>query len=70
MKTAMQELSDFIYNNDIKNPSESAALALKFIEVFEKERNQIEGAYNNAKNYPDENCDGNKYYFMNYISND
>ncbi len=41
MKTAMQELRDFIYNNDIKNPLESAALALKFIELLEKEKEQI-----------------------------
>ncbi len=37
----MQELRDFIYNNDIKNPLESAALALKFIELLEKEKEQI-----------------------------
>lgn len=34
------------------------------------ERQQIEAAYNDAKNYPSNDCDGSKYYFMNYITND
>ena len=34
------------------------------------ERGAIEQAYNDAKNYPSDNCDGSKYYFMNYITND
>lgn len=34
------------------------------------ESNQITNAYNNAKDYPSSDCDGNKYYFMKYISND
>ena len=34
------------------------------------ERGTIEQAYYDAKNYPSDNCDGSKYYFMNYISND
>lgn len=33
-------------------------------------RQEITMAYDDAKNYPDKNCDGDKYYFMNYISND
>lgn len=44
MKTAMQELRDFIYNNDIPKPSESAVLAFKFIELLEKEEEQIKRA--------------------------
>lgn len=35
-----------------------------------EERSQIESAYDNAKNYPSEDTDGKKYYFMTYIDND
>jgi len=34
------------------------------------ERGAIEQAYDDAKNYPSDNCNGSKYYFMNYINND
>lgn len=34
------------------------------------ERGSIEQAYDDAKNYPSDNCNGSKYYFMNYITND
>lgn len=34
------------------------------------ERGTIEHAYDDAKNYPSDNCNGSKYYFMNYITND
>lgn len=34
------------------------------------ESGAIEQAYDDAKNYPSDNCNGSKYYFMNYISND
>ncbi len=40
------------------------------MEMQQEVRSEIETAYNDAKNYPDPNCDGDKYYFMNYISND
>jgi hypothetical protein len=40
------------------------------MEMQQEVRSEIETAYNDAKNYPDPNCDGGKYYFMNYISND
>jgi hypothetical protein len=40
------------------------------MEMQQEVRFEIETAYNDAKNYPDPNCDGGKYYFMNYISND
>lgn len=42
----------------------------KILELHQKERAAIENAYNDAKNFPDINCDGPKYYFMNYITND
>lgn len=35
-----------------------------------EERSQIESAYDNAKNYPSDDCNGSKYYFMTYIDND
>ena len=38
--------------------------------LLTESRLEIEEAYNNAKNYPSTDCDGSKYYFMNYITND
>lgn len=53
-------------------------LALNMIQLIKEraeskllvERKQIESAYDSAKNYPNPDCDGSKYYFMNYITND
>jgi hypothetical protein len=69
MKTAMQEIIEAWYSPD-KIDNFDAWLGNNETRLLEKERNQIEGAYNSAKNYPDLNCDGKKYYFMNYVSND
>jgi len=45
--------------------------ALQMAEELKAEaRTEIVNAYNSAKNYPDPNCDGDKYYFMTYITND
>jgi hypothetical protein len=45
--------------------------ALELVKRYEKmERQTIEDAYDNAKNYPSPDCDGSKYYFMTYITND
>ena len=45
--------------------------ALSLAKRYAKEEtSQIINAYDSAKNYPSNDCDGNKYYFMNYISND
>jgi hypothetical protein len=45
--------------------------ALELAKRYEKiERQTIESAYDSAKNYPSNDCDGSKYYFMNYITND
>lgn len=73
--TAMQDLIDDLnrYNNADISP-----LGLNMIRIIKEraeeklliERQQIEAAYNNAKNYPSNDCDGSKYYFMNYITND
>jgi hypothetical protein len=75
MKTAMQDLIDDLngyLNVDI------SPLGLNMIRIIKeraegkliKERNQIEDSYNNAKSYPSSDCDGCKYYFMTYITND
>ena len=73
--TAMQDLIDDLnrYTNADISP-----LGLNMIRIIKEraeekllmERDQIEVAYNNAKNYPSNDCDGSKYYFMNYITND
>lgn len=73
--TAMQDLIDDLnrYTNADISP-----LGLNMIRIIKEraeeklltERKQIEDAYNNAKNYPSNDCDGSKYYFMNYITND
>lgn len=71
--TAMQDLIDD-FNRYLKLDLSSEALNMVQLikERAEKkllmEREQIESAYNSAKNEPDE--DGSKYYFLNYISND
>ena len=38
--------------------------------MITKERKEIESAYDDAKNYPSNDCNGSKYYFMTYIDND
>jgi hypothetical protein len=75
MKTAMQHLIDELKSNLKLDISSQAKTVIEvIIERAEgnliKERNQIEGAYNNAKAYPSPDCDGDKYYFMTYITND
>jgi hypothetical protein len=80
LKQIKNELAQINKNIELgtENP-ETGKTIYSILEVYKirierdflnKERNQIESAYNNAKNYPDPNCDGGKYYFMNYISND
>jgi hypothetical protein len=75
MKTTMEDLIDDLnryMNTDI------SPLGLNMIKLIKEravskllmERQQIEAAYNDAKNYPSNDCDGSKYYFMNYITND
>jgi hypothetical protein len=75
MKTAMQHLIDELKSNLKLDISSQAKTVIEvIIERAEgnliKERNQIEDAYNNAKTYPSPDCDGDKYYFMTYITND
>ena len=75
MKTAMQHLIDELKSNLKLDISSQAKTVIDIIiERAEgkliKERNQIEDAYNNAKTYPSSDCDGCKYYFMNYTTND
>lgn len=75
MTTTMQDLIDDLnryLDTDI------SPLSLNMIRLIKEraeskllmERQQIEAAYNDAKNYPSNDCDGSKYYFMNYITND
>ena len=60
-------------NTLINNPNERFDLE-SFLDVVKEyesiERMIIENAYNNAKVYPSPDCDGDKYYFMTYITND
>ena len=73
--TAMQDLID-----DLEGylKLELSPLGLNMITIIKQrakskllmERMQIEAAYNDAKNYPSNDCNGSKYYFMNYITND
>ena len=74
-QTAMEHLIDELKSNLKLDISSQAKTVIEIIiERAEgkliKERNQIEDAYNNAKAYPSPDCDGSKYYFMTYISND
>ncbi len=74
-QTAMEHLIDELKSNLKLDISTQAKTVIEvIIERAEgnliKERNQIEDAYNNAKAYPSPDCDGSKYYFMNYITND
>jgi len=75
MKTAMEHFIDELKSNLKLDISSQAKTVIEIIiERAEgkliKERNQIEEAYNNAKVYPSTDCDGSKYYFMTYITND
>jgi hypothetical protein len=75
MKTAMQHFKDELDNYLTLDIPTSAKVIIEIIseraaERILTERNQIEDAYNNAKAYPSSDCDGSKYYFMNYITND
>ena len=75
MKTAMQE---FIIELETYLNLDQSITSLKlqnFINEKSKQRlldesKQIENAYNNGKYYPYNDCDGSKYYFMTYITND
>ncbi len=75
MKTAMQELINtfHLYQNSGCSQEEQELLSF-YIKcaknLLEKERKQIESSWENGRNYPYNDCDGSKYYFMNYISND
>jgi len=73
--TAMQDLIDDL---DRYLKLDIPPLALNMIQLIKEraeskllvERKQIEAAYDSSKNYPNADCDGDKYYFMKYISND
>lgn len=67
MQSAMQELVDYLFDNNFKINTD---LLIKINESLNKEKKQIEAAWENGKNYPYSDCDGKKYYFMKYISND
>ena len=75
MKTQLQELIDDLNGYQTLDISD---LGLNMVKIIKEraeskllmERHQIEDAYNNAKNYPNNDCDGSKYYFMKYITND
>ena len=75
-KTAINELVDLL-NKEIKKVSLGGITyygllqAKKLAEaMLDDERKQIESAYDNAKNYPNADTNGSKYYFMTYINND
>lgn len=75
MKTTMEDLIDDLnryMNTDISDLGLNMVRLIKERAVSKllMERQQIEAAYNDAKNYPSNDCDGSKYYFMNYITND
>jgi hypothetical protein len=73
--TAMQDLID---DFDRYLKLDISPQALNMIQLIKEravsklliERKQIESAYDNAKDYPSADCDGSKYYFMTYITND
>jgi hypothetical protein len=74
-QTAMQHLIDELKSNLKLDISSQAKTVIEIIiERAEgkliKERDTIEAAYDSAKNYPSPDCDGSKYYFMKYITND
>lgn len=71
--TAMQDLIDD-FDRYLKLNLSSEALNMiqlikeRAVSKLIMERQQIENAYDSAKN--DSDTDGSKYYFMNYITND
>jgi hypothetical protein len=74
MNQLIAELQKQIEVNSLVNTAimhyglRSALELAKRYEIIE--RQTIESAYDNAKNYPSADCDGSKYYFMNYVTND
>lgn len=69
MPTAMQKLAEHYKNTNalIITPERLLEVINEYIKL---ERQQIEAAYDSGKYYPYNDCDGNKYYFINYITND
>lgn len=68
-KTAMQKLLEHFENsNALMVTTDRLIDVIKNHMVLESQ--QIANAYDNAKKYPSIDCDGNKYFFMNYIDND
>jgi hypothetical protein len=74
-QTAMQELIEDLTRWQTLEISDIGKNMINIVKAHAeknllKERLQIESAYNNAKAYPSPDCDGSKYYFMTYITND
>lgn len=73
--TQLKELLSFLETREQQETDKSVILELKMIQLkiysmLIDERKQIESAFNSGKNFIGLECDGDKYYFMNYISND
>jgi hypothetical protein len=66
-KTAMQKLLEFYQNSNALMTTTDRLIDV-INDHLKLEREQITNAYNSGKNYPDDN--GDKYYFLNYITND
>jgi hypothetical protein len=74
IKLLIEDLQRQIKINTLTNDPTLRYDLESFLDVVKEyesiERMIIENAYNNAKLYPSPDCDGDKYYFMNYITND
>lgn len=68
--TPMKELLSWIRKELPMDLDYPRMIEAKILEMQKQERSVIENAYNDAKNFPSTDCDGNKYYFMNFITND
>lgn len=69
MKTAMQELIDFYQNNTLEVILNTEIIRYKAIELLEKERFQIEKAFDIARNLPLNEAgrtNGSKFYKKTY----
>ena len=74
-KTQLKQLICFLEDmaskeNDLQSLLAIKTITLQVYSMLTDERKQIEDAWENGRNYPYNDCDGGKYYFMKYISND
>ena len=68
--TAIEQLIQWMEAPSGKPEDIIVEMMAKIKDLRKIERQQIENAYNSARNYPNSYFDAQHYYFMEYIDND